>query len=111
MTSLYEHAGADEGLLRLEEIFYSKVLAGPVLKSPFTERRPHNVEHLAWFTTESLAGPDRFTREPVSWRRSTRRARPTTNHPAGSTFTCSRSGRRSPAELAGRDRRRSPSHP
>jgi hemoglobin len=63
LTSLYEHAGADEGLHRLEEVFYSKVLADPVLKSLFTERRPHHVEHLTWFTAESFGGPDRFTRE------------------------------------------------
>jgi hemoglobin len=63
MTSLYEHAGGDEGLHRLEELFYLKVLADPVLKTLFTERRPHHVEHLTWFTAESFGGPDRFTRE------------------------------------------------
>jgi hemoglobin len=34
-----------------------------VLRTVFTERRPHHVEHLTWFTAESLGGPDRFTRE------------------------------------------------
>ena len=63
MTSLYTHAGGDEGLHRLEEIFYAKVLADPVLKKVFTERREHHVEHLTWFTAESFGGPDRFTRE------------------------------------------------
>ncbi len=63
MTSLYEHAGGDEGLHRLEELFYSKVLADPVLKTVFTERRPHHVDHLTWFTAESFGGSDRFTRE------------------------------------------------
>jgi hemoglobin len=29
----------------------------------FTERRPHHVEHLIWFTAESFGGLDRFTRE------------------------------------------------
>src|SRR5262249_55265115 len=62
-VSLYEHAGGDEALHRLEEIFYSKALADAVLKSVFTERRPHHVEHLTWFTAESFGGPDRFTRE------------------------------------------------
>jgi hemoglobin len=61
VTSLYEHAGADEGLHRLEEIFYSKVLTDRILKSLFTERRPHHVERLTWFTAESFGGPDRFT--------------------------------------------------
>jgi hemoglobin len=63
VTSLYEHAGGDEGLHRLEEIFYSKVLDDPVLKTVFTERRPDHVEHLTWFTAESFGGPERFTRE------------------------------------------------
>jgi hemoglobin len=63
MASLYEHAGGDEALHRLEEIFYTKVLADPVLRTLFTERRPHHVEHLTWFTAESLGGPDRFTQE------------------------------------------------
>jgi hypothetical protein len=29
-TSLYEHAGGEEALHRLEEVFYAKVLADPV---------------------------------------------------------------------------------
>jgi hypothetical protein len=33
VTSLYEYAGGDEGLHRVEESFCSKVLADPVLKS------------------------------------------------------------------------------
>ncbi|MFG2500749.1 group II truncated hemoglobin [Streptomyces sp. NPDC048441] len=63
MTSLYEHAGGDEGLHRLEELFYDKVLADPVLRGVFPERRPHHVEHLTWFTAESFGGPGRFTAE------------------------------------------------
>ncbi len=63
ITTLYEHAGGEQARHRLEEIFYSKALADPVLKSLFTERRPHHVDHLTWFTAESFGGPDRFTRE------------------------------------------------
>jgi hemoglobin len=63
MRSLYEHAGGDEALHRVEEVFYSKVLADPILKTLFTARRPHHVDHLTWFTAESFGGPDRFTRE------------------------------------------------
>jgi hemoglobin len=63
MTSMYEHAGGDEALHHVEEAFYEKVLADPVLKTQFTERRPHHVDHLTWFTAESFGGPDRFTRE------------------------------------------------
>jgi hemoglobin len=63
VTSLYEHAGGEQALHRLEELFYSKALADPVLKALFTHRREHHVEHLTWFTAESFGGPDRFTRE------------------------------------------------
>ena len=61
--TLYEHAGGDEALHRLEEIFYEKALNDPVLKEVFTERIPTHVDHLTWFTAESFGGPDRFTRE------------------------------------------------
>jgi len=60
---LYEHAGGHEALHRLEDTFYSKVLADPVLRSLFAERLPDHVDHLTWFTAESFGGPDRFTRE------------------------------------------------
>jgi hemoglobin len=63
MESLYEHAGGDEALHRLEELFYDKALADPVLSALFTERVPTHVDHLTWFTAESFGGPDRFTRE------------------------------------------------
>ncbi|HEY4852597.1 MAG TPA: group II truncated hemoglobin [Streptosporangiaceae bacterium] len=63
MTTLYEHAGGDEALHRLEELFYTKVLTDPVLRPLFPQRQPHHVEHLTWFTAESFGGPDRFTRE------------------------------------------------
>ncbi|MEV6770242.1 group II truncated hemoglobin [Nocardia sp. NPDC051030] len=61
MVSLFEFAGGDEALHRLEELFYSKALADPVLREVFPERRPHHVEHLTWFTAESFGGPTRFT--------------------------------------------------
>jgi hemoglobin len=63
VTSLYEHAGGEEALHRLEEIFYTKALADPVLREVFPRREPHHVDHLTWFTAESFGGPDRFTRE------------------------------------------------
>jgi hemoglobin len=63
VTTLYEHAGGEEALHRLEELFYGKVLADPVLQRLFPTRQPHHVEHLTWFTAESFGGPDRFTRE------------------------------------------------
>src|SRR3954449_6282610 len=60
--TLYEHAGGDAGLHRLEEIFYAKVLADPVLRPVFGEEQKHHVEHLTWFTAETFGGPDRFTK-------------------------------------------------
>jgi hemoglobin len=60
--TLYEHADGDEALHRLEELFYDKALADPVLKTQFRERIPAHVDHLTWFTAESFGGPDRFTR-------------------------------------------------
>ncbi|WP_026416810.1 group II truncated hemoglobin [Actinomadura oligospora] len=63
MTSLYEHAGGDEALHRLEEAFYTKALADPVLRPLFPERVPTHVPNLTLFTAESFGGPDRFTRE------------------------------------------------
>jgi hemoglobin len=61
--TLYDHAGGDEGLHRLEELFYEKVLTDPVLKTLFTERLPTHVDHLTWFTAESFGGPSRFSSE------------------------------------------------
>jgi hemoglobin len=61
MPTLYEFAGGDEALHRLEEIFYSKALADPVLREVFTVRQPTHVDHLTWFTAESFGGPKRFT--------------------------------------------------
>ncbi len=60
--TLYQHAGGDGALHRLEELFYAKVLADPLLRTLFTKRLPTHVDHLTWFTAESFGGPDRFTR-------------------------------------------------
>src|SRR6516164_6975594 len=63
METIFEHAGGDGALHRVEEIFYDNVLRDPVLSELFTERVPTHVDHLTWFTAESFGGPDRFTRE------------------------------------------------
>ena len=62
MPSLYEHAGGEEAIHRLEDVFYGKVLADPVLKPLFGEGRPTHVDRLTAFTSESFGGPDRFSR-------------------------------------------------
>jgi len=65
--SLYEHAGGEEGLHRLEQTFYDSVLRDPLLQPLFGEGRASHVEHLTWFTAESFGGPDRFSRELGFW--------------------------------------------
>jgi hemoglobin len=61
VETLYDHAGGDEAMHRLEELFYDTALADPILKTLFSERVPTHVDHLTWFTAESFDGPDRFT--------------------------------------------------
>ena len=63
MTSLFEHAGGEAGLHRLEQAFYDSVLADPLLKPLFGDGQPQHVDHLTAFTSESFGGPDRFSRE------------------------------------------------
>lgn len=63
MPSLYEHAGGDSALHRLEATFYATVLADPLLQPLFGAGRPDHVDHLTAFTAESFGGPGRFSRE------------------------------------------------
>ena len=63
MPSLFEHAGGEQALHRLEQVFYDSVLADPVLQPLFGAGRPEHVDHLTAFTAESFGGPDRFSRE------------------------------------------------
>jgi hemoglobin len=61
--TLFEHAGGEAALHRLEEIFYASVLRDPLLQPLFGAGRPEHVDHLTMFTAESFGGPDRFSRE------------------------------------------------
>lgn len=63
MPTLYEAAGGEEGIHRLEDRFYTSVLADPLLQPLFGQGQPQHVEHLTWFTAESFGGPDKFTTE------------------------------------------------
>ena len=63
MPSLFEFAGGEAGLHRLEETFYRSVLADPLLQPLFKEGQPQHVDHLTAFTAESFGGPNRFTHE------------------------------------------------
>jgi hemoglobin len=61
--TLFEHAGGVEGLCRLECHFLSSVHADPLLQPFFGAGKPDHLDHLTWFTAESFAGPDRYSRE------------------------------------------------
>src|SRR5436189_6371195 len=63
MPSLFEHAGGEAALHRLEQTFYDSVLRDPLLQPLFGEGQPQHVEHLTMFTAESFGGPPRFTDE------------------------------------------------
>src|SRR3954467_3652557 len=63
MPTLFEFAGGEAALHRLEETFYASVLADPVLQPLFGAGKPEHVEHLTAFTAETCGGPDRFSRE------------------------------------------------
>lgn len=63
MPSLYEHAGGEPALHRLEQTFYASVLVDPLLQPLFGAGQPQHVDHLTAFTAESFGGPDRFSRE------------------------------------------------
>ncbi|NDU72412.1 globin [Actinomadura sp. DSM 109109] len=63
METLFEHAGGHEGLRRFIDLFYSSVLADPLLQPLFGEGRPTHVDRLTAFTAETFGGPDTFTRE------------------------------------------------
>jgi hemoglobin len=63
MPSLYEFAGGEGALHRLEDSFYSSILKDPLLQPLFGDGKPEHVDHLTAFTAESFGGPDRFTRD------------------------------------------------
>ena len=64
MESLYEYAGGAEGIHRLEEAFYAKVLGDPLLHRLFPSRVDTHVDHLTAFTSETFGGPASFSRDP-----------------------------------------------
>ncbi len=63
MPTLFEHAGGEEGLHRLESHFYNLVLHDDLLQPLFGAGQPDHVDHLTAFTAESFGGPSRFTTE------------------------------------------------
>jgi hemoglobin len=63
VPSLFEFAGGEQALHRLEQTFYDSVLRDPLLQPLFGAGQPQHVDHLTAFTSESFGGPDRFSRE------------------------------------------------
>jgi hemoglobin len=63
MPTLFEFAGGEEALHRLEDSFYATVLTDPLLKPLFGNGKREHVDHLTAFTAESFGGPERFSRE------------------------------------------------
>jgi hemoglobin len=63
VPSLYEFAGGEAALHRLEDRFYASVLRDPQLVTLFGAGKPSHVDHQTAFTSESFGGPDRFSRE------------------------------------------------
>ena len=63
MQTIYDHAGGAAAPRRFVDIFYSSVLADPLLKPLFGLGEPQHVDHLTAFEVESFGGPDDFTRQ------------------------------------------------
>jgi len=63
MPSLYGLVGGEAALHRLEDRFYTLVLADDLLQPLFGVGQPDHVDHLTAFTAESFGGPTRFSDE------------------------------------------------
>jgi hemoglobin len=63
VESLYERGGGRKALRHFIDVFYSSVLADPVLQPLFGAGRPDHVDYLTAFEAESFGGPDDFTRQ------------------------------------------------
>ena len=59
--SLYDAVGGTDGLRRLSQSFYERVLADEVLAPMFATFTPHHVEHVAIWLAEVFGGPTQFT--------------------------------------------------
>src|SRR5215217_6809671 len=96
MPSLFEHAGGQAALHRLEDLFYASVLRDPLLQPLFGAGKPEHVDHLTAFTAESFGGPDRFSRELgfghlIGVHRGLRIRSPRSSNSVSSSCTCRRS--------------------
>jgi hemoglobin len=64
MTSVYERAGGDEGLLRLALAWHERVMADEVVSHAFSHGyRTDHSQRLATYWAEALGGPPRYTQQ------------------------------------------------
>ena len=62
MTTVYEAAGGDAGLLRLAEAWHQRVLADEVVSHAFSHGfHPRHTERLAAYWAEALGGPTAYS--------------------------------------------------
>jgi hemoglobin len=62
MTSIYEAAGGDEGLVRLAAAWHERVVADEVVSHAFSHGfRPDHTERLAAYWAEALGGPTTYS--------------------------------------------------
>jgi hemoglobin len=62
VTSIYEAAGGDEGLLRLAEAWHARVLADDVVSHAFSHGYRHDhTRRLADYWAEALGGPSSYS--------------------------------------------------
>jgi hemoglobin len=61
--TIYEHLGGHDALHHAVDLFYSSVLADPVLQPLFGAGHPDHVDHLTAFMAEVFGGPSRYTDE------------------------------------------------
>lgn len=62
--TLYDHAGGNDGLLRLARAHHARCLADPELNHPFShpDQHPQHVERLAAYLAEVFGGPPTYSR-------------------------------------------------
>lgn len=62
MTTLYEAAGADEGLTRLAQAWHARVMVDDVVGHAFSHGfHPQHTERLAAYWIEALGGPETYS--------------------------------------------------
>ncbi|MER5558815.1 group II truncated hemoglobin [Streptomyces sp. NPDC002506] len=63
MTTMYEHVGGEQALLRFAEHFHTSIQQDPLVGPLFLAGSPDHAEHLAAFFCEMLGGPSRYSDE------------------------------------------------